>query len=192
LNADTTQIWDGFHRRLRAFILGRVPDPADADDILQDVFVKLHTRLDTLRDEDRLTSWIYRVTRNAVVDHLRSRRPAMPVPDDRSAEAEPAGDDAFRQTAQFLRERMRTLPEKYRDALLLTEVEGLTQRQAADRLGLSLSGAKSRVQRARELLREQLLDCCHFELDRRRHIVGFVPRSRACPRCARDCATSGC
>jgi len=192
LNADTTRIWEDFHLRLRAFIVGRVPDPADADDILQDVFVKLHTRLDTLRDEDRLTSWLYRVTRNAVVDHLRSRRPSAPVRDDRSAEAGTGEDDAFRQTAQFLRERMEGLPEKYRDALLLTEVEGLTQRQAAARLGLSLSGAKSRVRRGREMLREQLLDCCHFELDRRRHVVGFVPRNGACPRCAGDCATGGC
>jgi len=192
LNADTTQIWDDFHRRLRAFILGRVPDPADADDILQDVFVKLHTRLGTLRDEDRLTSWLYQVTRNAVVDHLRSRRTSAPASAERSAEADTAGDDAFRQTAQFLRERMESLPEKYRNALLLTEVEGLTQREAASRLGLSLSGAKSRVQRGREMLRAQLLDCCHFELDRRRHVVGFVPRNGACPRCAGDCATGGC
>ncbi len=67
-----------------------------------------------------------------------------------------------------------------RQALILTEYQGLTQRELAERLGLSFSGAKSRVQRAREKLKQQLLECCHFELDRRNHILDYQPRCHRC------------
>ena len=67
------------------------------------------------------------------------------------------------------------LPSAYREALTLTEIDGLTQAEMGRRLGLSLSGAKSRVQRGRAIVRDQLLDCCHVELDRRRHIIDYEP-----------------
>lgn len=70
------------------------------------------------------------------------------------------------------------LPPRYRDAILMTEIEGLTQAEMAHRLDVSLSGGKSRVQRDREKLKEMLLDCCHIEFDRHGIFVGY--RMRAC------------
>ena len=67
-------------------------------------------------------------------------------------------------------------------ALVLTEFEGLTQVEMAEELGLSVSGAKSRVQRARAMLRDDLLECCHFEFDRLGHVIDYEPRPRCCPR----------
>lgn len=78
---------------------------------------------------------------------------------------------------------LQSLPEPYREALRLTEYDGLTQAEAAERLGISLSGAKSRVQRAREKLRQMLLECCHLEFDRRGKIIECQPRC-ACCECA--------
>jgi RNA polymerase sigma-70 factor (ECF subfamily) len=75
---------------------------------------------------------------------------------------------------------VRNLPEQDRQALILTEYQGLTQKEFGERLGLSFSGAKSRVQRAREKLKQQLLACCHFELDRRGHVVNYQPRCQCC------------
>jgi RNA polymerase sigma-70 factor, ECF subfamily len=77
------------------------------------------------------------------------------------------------------------LPEQDRQALILTEYQGLTQKELGERLGLSFSGAKSRVQRAREKLKQELLACCHFELDRRRHILDYQPRCDCCEQSAR-------
>ena len=68
----------------------------------------------------------------------------------------------------------------YSEALLLTDYEGLSQRELATRLGLSFSSAKSRVQRAREMLRQLLLDCCHFEFDRLGRVVDYQPRCDCC------------
>ena len=75
------------------------------------------------------------------------------------------------------------LPSPYREALTLTEIEGLTQRAAADLLGVSLSGMKSRVQRGREKLRELLEACCRIGLDARGRVIGCEPRDPSSCRC---------
>ncbi len=81
------------------------------------------------------------------------------------------------------------LPDDYREALLFTEYEGLTQKELAERLGVSYSGAKSRVQRAREKLKTMLLACCHFEFDRLGKVIDYQPRCACCrnQECSADC-----
>ncbi len=184
MNRTTEEIWNEFSDKLRGFILKRISEPADAEDILQDVFVKLHTRIDTLRDSNRLAPWLYRITRNTIVDHYRARQPVVPVPDTLTIEDEPDESDAATDIASGLNGMVASLPDKYRQAIVLSEIQGLSQQETADRLGLTLSGAKSRVQRGRGLLREQLLDCCHFEFDRLGHPIDYTPRPDCCRHCA--------
>jgi len=186
MNRTTEDIWNEFSQRLRAFILSRVSDPDDADDILQDVFVKLHTRIDTLRDADRLAPWLYQIARNTIANHYRARRPAVTAPETLEIEDEPAESDAAKQIAASLTHMVDLLPDRYRQAVVLSELQGLPQQEVAERLGLSLSGAKSRVQRGRQMLREALLDCCHFEFDRLGHLIDYAPRPDCCRRCASD------
>jgi len=73
----------------------------------------------------------------------------------------------------------RSLPEPYRKALVLTELEGLTQQELADKVGISLSGAKSWVQRGRQQLKEMLTECCAFEFDRRGGVIDCTPHKSA-------------
>lgn len=176
----TDTVWREFSDRLRGFIGKRVSADVDADDLLSEVFVKVHTRIDTLEDEARLAPWLFQITRNTLTDHYR-RRPA-PGTGLEGVEAAAAEDDydAAGLIAGSLRDLVDRLPAKHREALVLTEFKGLTQAELAGRLGLSLSGAKSRVQRARSLLRDELLGCCHFEFDRRGHVIDFEPRPRCC------------
>jgi RNA polymerase sigma-70 factor (ECF subfamily) len=75
------------------------------------------------------------------------------------------------------------LPPIYREALQLTDLDGVSQTAAAEQLGLSVSGMKARVQRARQQLRESLLTCCAVELDRRRAVTGVRPRGVECGTC---------
>ncbi len=177
------QVWQDYHSRLHQFILSRVNYSADAEDILQDVFLRIHHHIDTLNDTEHLQAWIYRIARNAIVDHYRARRPTETLPPDLQApETEEA--DIHREIAGCLAPMIEALPERYRHALRLTELEGLTQKDLAARAGLSLSGAKSRVQRGRALVRTMLLDCCHFEFDRQGQVVDYAPKGDACgPRC---------
>jgi RNA polymerase sigma-70 factor (ECF subfamily) len=180
----TEDIWNEFSEELRRFILKRIADPADADDVLQDVFVKLHTRIDTLRESDRLAPWLYQIARNTIVDYYRARHQTVPVPETLAVVDEPAEGDPAARIASSLTGIVDCLPDKYRQAIVLSELQGVPQQQVAEHLGLSLSGAKSRVQRGRDLLRAALLDCCHFEFDRRGHMIDYTPRPDCCPHCA--------
>lgn len=179
VGSQTQQIWAEFGDRLRVFIARRVNDEADAEDILQDVFLRIHTRLDTLDDERKLGSWVFRIARNAIIDHYRGRRPASELPESVAAIETPTDDVADELLPGIVPMLVLLQPED-REALLLTEVEQLTQRELADRLGLSLPGAKSRVQRARRRLKDVFVDCCRVEFDRRGGVASYQPGCDAC------------
>ncbi len=155
----TERLWHDLHDRLLRFVRSRVADEAGAEDIVQDAFLKIHAHIDSLRDDDRLESWVWQIVRHAIADQHRAHRPTAGVPEDLVAPVEDdADDDAPRDLTLWVRATVEALPEPYREALLLTEYVGLTQRELAARAGISLSGAKSRVQRAREKLKAVLLD----------------------------------
>lgn len=173
----TDAVWAAFAEPVRRFIRRRVRDDADADDVLQIVFSKIHAGLGGLADTERLPAWIFRIARNAVIDHIRVRAlgPAVvDLPDDVPDVQEPRS--AVEELADCVRPLINRLPEPYRHALTVTEIEGRTQRELADSLGLSLSGAKSRVQRGREQLKTALLACCHVQFDRHGRVIDYEPR----------------
>ncbi len=176
LTPTVESIWAEFAVKLDRFIRARVADPATAEDVLQDVFLKIQSRLDQLKDPARLPTWLYLITRNAIIDHYRSHRETIEVAE--SLPAEPQDDAEMDELKTAFRRMIYSLPEPYRDALVLTEFEGLTQKELAARLGISLSGAKSRVQRGRDQLKQMLLDCCHLEFDRRGGIIDCQPRTK--------------
>jgi RNA polymerase sigma-70 factor, ECF subfamily len=181
---DFETLWNALHTRLCRFIASRIPDEDDAEDILQEVFIRLHAHLDSVRQIDRLESWVYQIARNSIVDYYRSRKRLVAL-EDYPVEDEHAEEDTAEMLAPALREAVEALPEPYREALLLTEYQGLSQKELADRLGISFSGAKSRVQRGRAKVRDMLLTCCHFEFDARGIVIDF--RERCCC-CSQDCS----
>ncbi len=171
-------MWDRYSRRLGTFIRSRVENDVEAEDILQEVFIRIHRNLCCQEDWDKPESWIYQIARNLIIDHYRKRRTWVELPENLPEEPDwgewvNLEDDPEAKLALSLREMIDELPEPYRQALILTEYQGLSQKQLAESQGLSLSGAKSRVQRAREKLRDMLLNCCHFELDRRGRVLDY-------------------
>ncbi len=174
MNPTVEGIWNEFAPHLKIFISSRLAEPEAAEDILQDVFVKLQSQLDQFQDPTKLKGWLFLVTRNAIIDHYRTRKKFSQLPESLPAELGGRETEAKELKAVFHR-LLRSLPEPYREALLLTEFEGLTQAELAKHLGISLSGAKSRVQRGRDQLKELLLDYCHREFSR---TVGAQP----CPK----------
>jgi len=181
-------IWEQFHLPLRNFILKRVEDPAVADDVLQEVYLKIYQYLHSLRDQERLQSWLYQVARNAIADQFRGERDESELSEALPADDDEIADDLNERLRQMIRSMIRCLPEEYQNPLLLTEYEGMTQKEVAERLGLSFSGAKSRVQRGRDQLRELMLRCCHFQFDRLGQIMDYESR---CCRTQSSC-NSGC
>ena len=178
----TEQIWEMFHAPLFQFIRKRILDDGTAEDLLQDIFLKIHQRIEVLQDVKKLESWVYQITRNVIIDYYRSQKPTTSLEESEVLllPEELPDDDIVSELFPSVRAMVRSLPEQDRQALVLTEYQGLTQKELGERLGLSFSGAKSRVQRAREKLKQQLLACCHFELDRRRHVINYQPRCQCC------------
>jgi RNA polymerase sigma-70 factor (ECF subfamily) len=183
------QLWQTFSAPIQQFILRRVPDPHSAEDILQDVFLKIHTRIDTLHQQDRVSAWIYQIARNAIADYYRAQRPMTDLPETLPEQDEQPDDDVVRELLPCVAAMVDALPDAYREALRLTEYEGLSQKELSERLGISFSGAKSRVQRARAKIKQQLLDCCHFELDHAGRIIDYQPH---CACCASDSCDTVC
>lgn len=164
------QIWHDYHSGLLSFIRRRVGAADLAEDILQDVFVKAHSRLNTLADANRVQGWIYQIARNTIIDYYRAHKSAEPLPDEMEQRPEhnsENNDEEWRELGKCVLPMIKALPEGYREALLLSEIDGLPLKEVAERLNISLPGAKSRVQRGREKLKRAFLDCCHFKFDRR-------------------------
>jgi RNA polymerase sigma-70 factor, ECF subfamily len=189
---NTEALWDEFHTRLHQFVVRRVSNPADAEDIVQEVFVRLHQKIDNLQDDQRLHAWVYQITRNMITDYYRAplRRREAPMPETLAAtqadDSETPDNDMLREMAACITPILNTLPDSQREALNLTELQGLTQIAAARQLGLTHSGMKSRVQRARKQVKEALLECCQVETDRRGGIIDYAPRAQSCT-CCDDC-----
>jgi RNA polymerase sigma-70 factor, ECF subfamily len=177
---DAATIWDNFGNRLLQFIRRRVADRAIAEDLLQESFLRIHAGIEALKDQSKTESWIYQIARNVIIDHYRGRHESVELPEDVLAVAMQNEPEPAEMLSHSLREMTEALPEPYRQALLLTEYEGLTQVELAAKLGISLSGAKSRVQRAREKLKDALLTCCHFELDRHGRIIDYWDHCCCC------------
>ncbi|MEC5127892.1 sigma-70 family RNA polymerase sigma factor [Verrucomicrobiales bacterium BCK34] len=153
------------------FVCSKVGDPHLAEDLTQEILLRGLSKLSGLKSRERLESWLFQIARNAIADHFRQTKPTEVFSDDL-----PDNNDAFQTIAEedavlremlssFIRGVVESLPAKYRDALRYTDYEGHTQAELARREGISLSGAKSRVQRARQEVREAVKRCCDIEKD---------------------------
>lgn len=183
--ASTEVLWQGLRGRLVAFVARRTASVQDAEDIVQDVFLRMHLTLEKAALEqgvpiERLDAFLFRVARNALVDQYRragareGRLFEPSSPDDSEAELDTLRSELAECIALFLEK----LPAPYAEAVRWVDLEGLTQAEAAVRAGISLSGMKSRVQRGRARLHELFDACCRFDLDGRGRVIGFEARQR--------------
>jgi RNA polymerase sigma-70 factor, ECF subfamily len=175
--AGAAVLWHAHGTRLGRFIRRRVDDDMAAEDILQDVFLRAQQKLPGLQRPERVQAWLYRIARNALVDHYRARETIEPVPQWLEQEEPDSRENVLREMAECLIPMIDRLPTPYRDALRLAELEGMKQKDVARLQGLSLSGAKSRIQRGRAMLRRMFTDCCHVQRDAGGRIANCEPRT---------------
>jgi RNA polymerase sigma-70 factor, ECF subfamily len=172
-------LWKELHDRLYRFIYIRVNDPDDTEDILQNVFLKIHTNLETIRDVNKIESWVFQIARNSIMDYFR-KPGKLPLDENLPVFDEYASVDTAEDLAPFIQEIIQTLPPIYQEAVQLIDYQGMNQPDAAKTLGISLSGMKSRVQRARGMIKETMLSCCHFEFDVRGAIMDYRDHCCCC------------
>lgn len=185
-DAIVSDLWTESKNRLRGFIARRIDNDSDAEDILQNVFLKIHQNIGKLKDPQKIYPWVFQTTRNAIADHYRSNVVDLTEVDEH-AEAfafEPEDPILEEEVLNCLEPMIGELPAKYREAVMLADIKGLTQKELSEKLDISLSGAKSRVQRGREKLKDVLLECCRLEFGRSGKVVEFQPQRKDCGGCS--------
>ena len=172
------QLWLKFHKALLNYIKKNISNPEDAEDILQTVFLKIHKNIHTLMEKEKVLPWLYQITRNTIIDSYRTngktKAKLLPymdsnmdshmdsnfgIPDDAKVEAWDL------EISSCVKKMIAELPEKYAGVLTLYEFDGLSHKEIAQRLGISISGSKTRVQRSREKMKALLICGCRTETE---------------------------
>ncbi len=165
---------------LRRFVARRVR-PEHVDDLVQDILLRMHEHAGELRDEARLGGWAFRIAARVIADHHRAKKVVVGSSHEAAEVAEPADEKNLNEVvAGWLPPMLALLPDEYAQAVELVDVQGMSQKDYAEHVGLSLSGAKSRVQRGRRMLEEVVRACCDIEVDARGNVIGYQPRACAC------------
>ncbi|HJV79114.1 MAG TPA: RNA polymerase sigma factor SigZ [Paludibacter sp.] len=173
-------IWNEFNKELKAYITRTIRNQADADDIMQEVFVKIICNIDKVNKAENLRQYLYGIVRNTINDYFKDqlyKNSDAEIPE-MALEEETQSLNAV--IADSLKPFINQLPEKYKEALLITEFQDISQKELAERLNISYSGAKSRVQRGKEKLKAQLLDCCAFQSDVYGNIIEMKNKNCNC------------
>ena len=175
------QSWDVFRSKLKSFILSKVQDSDDADDILQEVFIRMHTRIDSLKEKEKLQPWLFQITRNLISDHYRMKKKIISFStNDVNNETDDTDQEIIQEATRDMIQMMENLPPEYCEALCLTELQGMSQTDYATKTGIPYSTAKSRVQRSRTMLRNMLMRCCHYEFDKYGTVLSIAPAGCCC------------
>lgn len=160
---NTLNVWNDINDRLTNFVLGKTKDKDLTKDIVQDVFVKVFSKANTLRDPNKIVSWIYQIARNEVINHFRNAK--IKTLDQEVEAIESIHKNLTSEVSECLHPLIDTLPEKYKKALILADIEKVPQKEIAERLNISYSGAKSQVQRGRAMLKSIMEECCTITTD---------------------------
>jgi len=180
-------IWLNFNVKLRAFILGKVKDETVADDLLQEVFIKIHKQVTQLKDENKLQAWVYQVARNSIYDYFRKPGHSSDLKIENLEIIEEDADNQYmNETIEDMVHMMSSMPAEYCDVLCLTELGGMSHKAYAEKTGISLSAAKTRAFRARNMLKDMLMKCCHYQFDKYGTVFNIQPAGCCC------CCDEGC
>jgi len=176
----TNQVWQQYSEDLKKFINSKVKNKTIADDILQESFIKIHTKLHTLKDITKLKSWIFSIARNAVMDYFKSNNKTVEIA---NFESETDLLKNLHTEKDCLRGILQNLPKKYRDPLFLSDIKGMKQADVAAQLKLALPTVKSQIQRARKLIAQGFMDCCGYVINKKGNLVGEVQDKDDCKVC---------
>lgn len=169
---EVNEIWITFNEEIRQYVLRKVGDEQMANDVVQDVFEKVIKNIQKLNEVENIQQYLYKMVRNAVVDSFRSRKVKFEelnnnIFDNQEVLEKESDSESLNSIISkcCILPFINKLPEKYREALLASEINNISQTELAAHLKISYSGAKSRVQRGREKLKAILQECCNFEYD---------------------------
>lgn len=174
MNTQIEEIWTDLYQELKKFISSKVKDVDTTEDLLQDVFVKIQLNIHTLTDCTKLTAWVYQITRNTIADHYRKTNLEIQINGFELAEQDNE-EPLYHSLSNCINQKINMLSDKYQQAILLTYLNDYSQLELAEKLNISYSGAKTRVQRGREKLKDLILDCPNVETDNNGNLIAYEP-----------------
>ncbi len=181
MTINTADIWADFHKELKGFILKKTGNPSDTDDILQEVFIKIIRNIDKVNQADNLRLYLYGIVRNTVNDHYKNKHLIIQENEIEEKITEEESQSLNATIAECcIKPFINKLPDNYKEALLITEFQNISQKELAERLNISYSGAKSRVQRGKEKLKELILNCCSYQADKYGNLINDENKNCGC------------
>lgn len=174
-----TNAWAAHSGELRGWLRQRVSSPAEADDLLQDLFIKALRQGERFCDLHNARAWLFEVARNTLTDHLRVHRDTVEVPDDLAYSVDEV--DTVDVLTACLPRVLSELSAPDREAITACDLQGMSQADFAAAHDLSLSAAKSRLQRARVRLKAHMSVACQVKVDDAGRVADFVPRNPTSP-----------
>tara|TARA_B100000787_G_scaffold170052_1_gene163663 strand:+ start:14769 stop:15308 length:540 start_codon:yes stop_codon:yes gene_type:complete len=176
----TKEVWKQYSEDVKRFIVSKVHEKTIADDILQDTFIKIHTKLHTLQDINKLKPWVFTIARNSIMDYFRASKITFEIGD---LALEIDSKENYHTEKDCLIGILKKLPNKYRTPLFLSDIKGMKQYEVAKQLNQNLPTTKSQIQRARKLIAQGFMDCCGFVLNEKGILVGEVQEKENCKVC---------
>ena len=184
---ESAKIWEEFAGRIRSHLLKKLRRKEDVDDLMQEIFIKIHSNLGHLRESGKLSSWIYRIAENTLNDYYRkSRGTDIEYDENEAVRGDPGEENPVAGIEGCLEAFIARLPEKYRKPLVMSDVEGLKQKEIAESMNISYPGLKSRVQRGREMIKDMFIECCRLSVGRDGRLTGEVRKMDDCTLCGTD------
>jgi RNA polymerase sigma-70 factor, ECF subfamily len=181
MTTEIASIWTDFHKELKGFIQNKTRNSYDTDDILQEVFIKIIRNIDKVNQSENLRQYLYGIVKNSVNDYFKKGNRIVDAPYIEESFSEEEAHTLNSTVAEScIKPFINKLPAHYREALLITEFQDISQKDLASKLNISYSGAKSRVQRGKEKLKELFVKCCDFEIDAYGNLLSNKKTSCGC------------
>ncbi|AFY37881.1 RNA polymerase, sigma subunit, SigZ [[Leptolyngbya] sp. PCC 7376] len=175
-------IWDEYRADIKAFLYSRVSNADDADDLLQDVWIKASKKIHTLQSEKSIKPWLFQITNRVIIDYYRHKNKGQQLhPNDLVAHNDVP--DIIQLLTPCLEPFIRDLPEDVAEPLRVVDIQGQSQKDYARDMNTNYSTVKSRIQKSRRQLRQLFEDCCEFSFDHDGHVSDFEPKSNNCAKC---------
>lgn len=173
MKTEINTIWIDLNEELYQFILKKIKDEQTSKDIHQEVFLKVQTKIHQLKHTSKLTSWVYQIARNSIIDYYRKKENKNISINDLDIPETEANNFDYTNLTNCINQKIENLSAKHKEAIILTSFKNYSQKELSEHLKISYSGTKSRVQKAKKILKENILDCQNVESDSTGKLLGF-------------------
>ena len=179
----TEDIWSLYRAHLKAFLHSKVANPADVDDLLQDIFIKTHNNIQQLATDTSIKSWLFQIAQRTIIDFYRKQGRINRIDAENLWYGDDHEPDIKAELSQCIAPLLSGIPDDAADLLKAIDLNDMSQKDYAQSIGVSYSTLKSRVQKARSLLKSQFEHCCDFHLDSHGNLIEFDQKQTGCKKC---------